>query len=158
MANALIVLGVILIITGVLLPYYKIPQQLASQGPRVQYDPYTVSTYIVPPIDQGRPINLNLPQRPTRHNYNTPCTIRLCRSEHRFARSLARHLRVDSKGTCVLRISTQIGSLPADDYKLQRQFLPIHIGLRLVSLLPIQKRNGFRHFCAVGRYRVSLLS
>jgi len=59
-ANALIVLGVILIITGVLLPYYKIPEQLASQGPRVQYDPYTVSTYIVPPIDQGSPINLNL--------------------------------------------------------------------------------------------------
>jgi hypothetical protein len=58
-ANALIVLGVILLTTGILLPFYKIPQKLAGRGPREQYGPYTISTYITPPIDQGTPINLN---------------------------------------------------------------------------------------------------
>ena len=64
-ANTLIVLGVILLITGALLPFYKIPQKLVAHGPREQYGPYTISTYIVPPIDQGAPINLNfLSDRP----------------------------------------------------------------------------------------------
>ncbi len=65
LANALIVLGVILLITGTLLPYYKIPQKLLAHGPKDQYGPYTISTYIIPPIDQGTPINLNfLSDRP----------------------------------------------------------------------------------------------
>jgi len=59
LANALIVLGVILLITGILLPYYKAPQKLSGRGPREQYGSYVISTYIVPPIDQGTPINLN---------------------------------------------------------------------------------------------------
>src|SRR5208337_3322493 len=50
----------ILLITGILLPFYKIPQKLMGYGPRTQYAPYTISTYITPPIDQGTPINLNL--------------------------------------------------------------------------------------------------
>lgn len=59
LANALIVIGVILLIIGVLLPNYKIPQRLAGEGPKVQYNTYTVSSYIVPPIDQGSPISLD---------------------------------------------------------------------------------------------------
>jgi len=59
LANALIVLGVILLITGILLPHYKIPQKLLGRGPKEQYGTYTISTYIVPPIDLGAPINLN---------------------------------------------------------------------------------------------------
>jgi hypothetical protein len=58
-ANALIVIGVLLLLTGILMPYYKIPQRLTVEGPRIQYEPYTVSTYLVPPIDKGTPINLN---------------------------------------------------------------------------------------------------
>ena len=65
LANALIVLGVILLITGILLPYYKIPQKLSEHGPKEQYGSYTISSYVVPPIDQGAPINLNfLSDRP----------------------------------------------------------------------------------------------
>jgi len=64
-ANALIVIGVTLIIIGVLLPNYKVPQRLAGEGPKAQYDSYTVSSYIVPPIDQGSPISLDfLSDRP----------------------------------------------------------------------------------------------
>jgi hypothetical protein len=65
LGNALILLGVILLITGTLLPYYKIPQKLSAHGPKDQYGPYTISTYITPPIDKGTPINLNfLSDRP----------------------------------------------------------------------------------------------
>lgn len=65
LANASIVFGVVLLITGTLLPYYKIPEKLSAHGPRDQYGPYTISTYIIPPIDQGTPINLNfLSDRP----------------------------------------------------------------------------------------------
>jgi hypothetical protein len=59
LANALIVIGVVLLIIGLLLPNYKIPQRLAGEGPKAQYGAYTVSSYIVPPIDQGSPISLN---------------------------------------------------------------------------------------------------
>jgi len=61
--NALIVLGVILVIVGLLMPYYKIPQRLTGIGPKGDFSqrrPYWVSTYITPPIDKGTPINLNL--------------------------------------------------------------------------------------------------
>lgn len=57
--NALIVLGVILLNIGILLPLYKIPQEFVGHGPKSQYGPYTISTYIIPPIDEGTPINLN---------------------------------------------------------------------------------------------------
>ena len=64
-ANAFIILGVVLLITGTLLPYYKVPQKLSERGPRDQYGTYNISTYVVPPIDQGAPINLNfLSDRP----------------------------------------------------------------------------------------------
>lgn len=59
LSNATIVFGVLLLITGVLLPYYKTPQRMAGSGPRAQYAPYTVSTYIVPPVDKGTPISLD---------------------------------------------------------------------------------------------------
>lgn len=60
LANAFIVVGVVLLIIGILLPYYKIPEKLSAHGPKDQYGPYAISTYIIPPIDQGAPINLNL--------------------------------------------------------------------------------------------------
>ena len=59
LANGLIVFGVILLLIGLLLPNYKIPQQLAGEGPKVQYNNYAVTSYIVPPIDQGSPISFN---------------------------------------------------------------------------------------------------
>lgn len=48
-----------LIITGAVMPNYKTPQRLVESGPKVKYAPYTISTFIVPPIDQGSPINLD---------------------------------------------------------------------------------------------------
>ena len=51
--------GVLLLIIGLLLPYYKTPQRISATGPKVQSLPYTVSTYIIPPIDAGAPISLH---------------------------------------------------------------------------------------------------
>jgi hypothetical protein len=61
--NSLIVLGVILLIIGLLMPYYKIPQRLSGTGPDVQFTPtrtYWIRSYFVPPIDSGTPINLSV--------------------------------------------------------------------------------------------------
>ena len=61
--NSLIVLGVILLIIGLLMPYYKTPQRLSGTGPNVQFSltrTYWIRTYIIPPIDSGTPINLSV--------------------------------------------------------------------------------------------------
>jgi hypothetical protein len=61
--NSLTVLGVILLIIGLLMPYYKIPQRMSGTGPNVQFTPtrtYWMRTYIIPPIDGGTPINLSV--------------------------------------------------------------------------------------------------
>jgi len=45
------------------MPYYKVPQRLTGTGPNVSFSSkttYWTRFYIVPPIDQGTPINLNL--------------------------------------------------------------------------------------------------
>lgn len=61
--NSLIVLAVILLIIGLLMPYYKTPQRLSGTGPGVEFTSaltYWVKTYIIPPIDSGTPINLSV--------------------------------------------------------------------------------------------------
>ncbi len=59
----LVVLGVTLLVIGTLLPYYKTPQRLQGTGPKVEFTatrPYWITSYIVPPIDKGQPINLSV--------------------------------------------------------------------------------------------------
>jgi hypothetical protein len=61
--NSLIVLAVILLIIGLLMPYYKTPQRLSGTGPNVEFSStltYWIRTYIIPPIDSGTPINLSV--------------------------------------------------------------------------------------------------
>lgn len=57
------VFGVILIIVGFMMPYYKSPQRLKGAGPGVQFSAttsYWINSYVIPPIDAGQPISLNL--------------------------------------------------------------------------------------------------
>jgi hypothetical protein len=45
------------------MPNYKTPQRLSGTGPNVQFSPtltYWLRSYILPPIDKGTPINLNV--------------------------------------------------------------------------------------------------
>ena len=59
----LISLGVFFLIVGLIMPYYKTPQRLAGSGPNVEFAsdrPYVIKSYIVPPIDEGQPINLSV--------------------------------------------------------------------------------------------------
>jgi hypothetical protein len=61
--NSLVVVGVVLLVIGLLMPYYKTPQRLSGTGPGVEFTPtrtYWVKTYIIPPIDSGTPINLSV--------------------------------------------------------------------------------------------------
>lgn len=61
--NSLVVLGVILLIIGLLMPYYRIPQRIGGTGPDVQFTPtqtYWMRTYIIPPIASGTPIDLSV--------------------------------------------------------------------------------------------------
>jgi hypothetical protein len=61
--NSLIVLAVILMIFGLLMPYYKTPQRLSATGPDIEFTStrsYWITTYIIPPIDKGTPINLSI--------------------------------------------------------------------------------------------------
>jgi len=61
--NSLVVLGVILLIIGLLMPYYKIPQRISGTGPSVEFTStrtYWMRTYIVPPIESGTHINLSV--------------------------------------------------------------------------------------------------
>ena len=59
----LVVLGVVLIIVGFMMPYYKSPQRLKGAGPGIQFSAnrsYWINNYVMPPIDAGQPISLNL--------------------------------------------------------------------------------------------------
>jgi hypothetical protein len=61
--NTLIIIAVVLLIIGLLMPNYKIPQRLSGTGPNVRFSPtltYWWRSYIVPPIDKGTPINLSV--------------------------------------------------------------------------------------------------
>lgn len=61
--NAMIVLGVTLILISVVMPNYKVPSRLSDSGPHITFQrdrPYVISTYITPPIDKGTAISLNL--------------------------------------------------------------------------------------------------
>ncbi len=61
--SSLIVLGIILLIIGIIMPYYKSWQHLDGKGPNVEFSSsrsYWIKTYIIPPIDAGNPISLNL--------------------------------------------------------------------------------------------------
>jgi hypothetical protein len=61
--NFLIVLAVVMMIFGLLMPYYKTSQRLSASGPDIQFTPkqnYWITTYIIPPIDKGTPINLSV--------------------------------------------------------------------------------------------------
>ena len=45
------------------MPYYKTPQRLSATGPEIEFSPtrpYWITTYIIPPIDKGTPINLSV--------------------------------------------------------------------------------------------------
>jgi len=56
-------LGVGALIVGVILPAYKTPQTLTASGPKVPFTPernYWIDFYLIPPIDEGRPITLTL--------------------------------------------------------------------------------------------------
>ncbi len=60
---SLIVLGLFFLTIGFVMPFYKSPQRLQGNGPNVVFSSnltYAISSYIVPPIDIGQPINLSV--------------------------------------------------------------------------------------------------
>jgi hypothetical protein len=60
---SLIGLGIFFLLVGVVMPYYKTPQRLEGSGPAESFSsdrPYVISSYILPPIDEGEPINLSV--------------------------------------------------------------------------------------------------
>jgi hypothetical protein len=59
----LVALGIIFLVIGAVMPYYKSPQRLEGSGPNVLFTPslpYVIRSYIVPPIDSGQPINISV--------------------------------------------------------------------------------------------------
>jgi len=63
LAALLLSLGVGALIVGVILPAHKTPQTLTASGPRLPYTAernYWIDFYLIPPIDEGRPITLTL--------------------------------------------------------------------------------------------------
>jgi hypothetical protein len=59
----LFTLGLIFLFVGVIMPYYKSPQRLEGTGPGVNFTPsrpYWINSYLIPPIDAGRPISLTV--------------------------------------------------------------------------------------------------
>lgn len=45
------------------MPYYKSPQRLEGTGPNVHFTTnlsYAIRSYVIPPIDEGQPINLSV--------------------------------------------------------------------------------------------------
>jgi len=60
---ALLALGLIFLYVGIVLPYYKSPQQLNGTGPSIEFTPsrpYWINSYLIPPIDAGQPISLTV--------------------------------------------------------------------------------------------------
>ena len=60
---SLITLGVVFLTIGLVMPFYKSPQRLQGSGPNVDFSaklPYFIRSYIIPPIDDGQPINLSV--------------------------------------------------------------------------------------------------
>jgi hypothetical protein len=56
-------LAVIFLFIGVAMPYYKSPQRLEGNGPKVTFTaslPYWISSYLIPPVDKGQPMSLSL--------------------------------------------------------------------------------------------------
>jgi hypothetical protein len=66
----LFALGIMMLIVGLVMPYYKTQQLLEGTGPNIEFTPqqqYWIKSYIIPPIDVGTPINLSvLSDRPGR--------------------------------------------------------------------------------------------
>jgi hypothetical protein len=66
----LFALGIMMLVVGVVMPYYKTQQRLEGTGPKVEFTAhlqYWITSYIIPPIDVGTPINLSvLSDRPGR--------------------------------------------------------------------------------------------
>ena len=60
---SLITLALICLALGTLMPFYKSPQRLEGRGPNVQFTsslPYWINSYLIPPVDAGRQIYLNV--------------------------------------------------------------------------------------------------
>jgi hypothetical protein len=66
----LFALGIMMLVVGLVMPYYKTQQLLEGTGPNIEFTPqqqYWIKSYIIPPIDVGTPINLSvLSDRPGR--------------------------------------------------------------------------------------------
>ena len=66
----LFALGIMMLVVGLVMPYYKTQQLLEGTGPNIEFTPqqqYWIKSYIIPPIDVGTPINLSvLSNRPGR--------------------------------------------------------------------------------------------
>jgi hypothetical protein len=66
----LVALGIMMLVVGLVMPYYKTQQRLEGTGPNIEFTPqqqYWIKSYIIPPIDVGTPINLSvLSNRPGR--------------------------------------------------------------------------------------------
>jgi hypothetical protein len=59
----LIISGISFLVVGVVMPYYKVPQRMEGSGPNVEFAPdrpYAIRSYIIPPIDEGQPLNLSV--------------------------------------------------------------------------------------------------
>ena len=61
--TSLITLALICLALGTIMPFYKSPQSLEGSGPSVQFTsslPYWINSYLIPPVDSGRQIYLNI--------------------------------------------------------------------------------------------------
>jgi len=59
----LVVLGIMMLIIGAVMPYYKTQQRLEGSGLNVEFTakrPYWIKSYITPPIDAGQPVTLSI--------------------------------------------------------------------------------------------------
>jgi hypothetical protein len=61
--SATIALGILFLITGAMMTYYKSQQNLQGSGPNIDTTPdrpYVIQSYVLTPIDAGQRINLSL--------------------------------------------------------------------------------------------------
>jgi hypothetical protein len=59
----LVALGFVMLFVGLVMPYFKTQQRLEDSGPDIEFTPnqeYWITSYIIPPIDAGTPINLSV--------------------------------------------------------------------------------------------------